>query len=367
MELRDDVKNALSNDGEILKVSLSEVEAIIASELYKVRVQSPQIKNYGTFVATVISDFMLSVQKQKIDLVVYCYWKIVRRGSGDAIYFNGKIAALRFFSHLLNQPRFVDMKHSHAVNLGIPLKYEAVPTDVSPIRMVNSMADALILCGNANRGRLENDPEFEECKKLDTEEETPKNAETEVNDGVIEVIACIGFSDIAGAIAKNCYQMHPFHNPESVYRIIRDTFTELREFRFMKNPPFTYAMVGKDFECLQSVRPADLFNELNRILMSLPDFRKLNLSLVEKRADITDPDDPSHSGGICFVSRYGGPAKENDFIDLDACSRNIYLSILEDCLDEEVDTLRNKRFNVFPWLTPTHFEKNDKKEDQEEK
>lgn len=69
----------------------------------------------------------------------------------------------------------------------------------------------------------------------------------------------------------------------------------------------------------------DFIGWLDPMLNSIPQYRDLNLSAVEKRAGVA-VDDPARSQ-FSFTSRYDAPKPDHDFVDLDALIRNVARSL----------------------------------------
>ena len=76
------------------------------------------------------------------------------------------------------------------------------------------------------------------------------------------------------------------------------------------------------FWWVDGIEDAEKF--IRELLMPIPEFQELNLSNAEYSAGIAvdDPERPE----FAFISRYDGRDEDNDFIDLDACVRNICMS-----------------------------------------
>lgn len=125
--------------------------------------------------------------------------------------------------------------------------------------------------------------------------------------------ACI--NGIVGVI----YQMHPYHKPEGIDVIIdkiqqyyTDNCQDSEKDRSFKLLDF------KDYKEFETI--------LDKILKSIPEFTRYNISKAKQEEGVTDAEDPRNSGYM-FTDRYSEPKAYYNFIDLDACVRNISIQI----------------------------------------
>ena len=81
------------------------------------------------------------------------------------------------------------------------------------------------------------------------------------------------------------------------------------------------------------VDPDNTYELVESIMKSIPAFNELNLSQHEVDNGITLDDDRP---GFAFVSRYDTLQEYYDFVDLDACVRNINSQLYWDWLDNEM-------------------------------
>lgn len=129
-------------------------------------------------------------------------------------------------------------------------------------------------------------------------------------------------SSVAGVI----YEMHPYHLPED-FNVIINKFEEY--FHSIKEDTFVLC----EFENKKA-----LYKWLKEFLMDIEEFKNLNISRKLKDEGVKDTNDMRNSG-IYFTSRYDKTeldTRYNDFIDLDACIRNIYNEILiKESLDHD--------------------------------
>lgn len=126
------------------------------------------------------------------------------------------------------------------------------------------------------------------------------------------------------AIGGQLFDQAPNRQPrkaEIIMAKVRDAFREdainFNEYYYMKVP--------------------DVYKYVKELLMSIPEFKELNLSQneFEKRIDVDDPSRPK----FAFSSRYDKETSESwrrDFIDLDAFIRNATNNIYSE-IDLETD------------------------------
>ena len=125
--------------------------------------------------------------------------------------------------------------------------------------------------------------------------------------------------EIIFGITGTIYEMHPYHSPEGIDKIMEAVNKWLDEKVDVSGEIYTTFKIFS----------YDNFNtfekELRTILMGILEFRQLNISRKLKDAGVNDIND-ERNNGIVFSSRYDSDTKDkrySDFIDLDACIRNI--------------------------------------------
>ena len=117
---------------------------------------------------------------------------------------------------------------------------------------------------------------------------------------------------LINAVTGVIYEMHPYHHPEGIDAIV----DKIEEF---------YETSDKvKFKRFLEVSDKDEFNPIIKdILMSIPEFRKLNISRKLRDQGVDDLDDERNQG-IRVTTRYDScDDRYTDFIDLDAAIQNI--------------------------------------------
>lgn len=135
----------------------------------------------------------------------------------------------------------------------------------------------------------------------------------------MELKARITYSDIINAITGVIYEMHPYHKPENIDKIV-DILNNWYE-----NTPDVSGHIDSRFKLFEWDSWNDFEKWLKEFLMKIPEFRQLNISRALKDQGVVDCDDKRNSGFV-FTSRYDTDTKDKrytDFVDLDACIRNI--------------------------------------------
>lgn len=131
-------------------------------------------------------------------------------------------------------------------------------------------------------------------------------------------------------ISGTIYEMHPYHKPENIDKIIEKLLEYFKNYNKNKNDTIVL-LEFNDYD--------DFYKWLKEFLLNIKEFRQLNISKKLKDAGVDDVDDERNSG-IIFIDRYTKKtydSRYNDFVDLDACIRNIYNGIIvekeydEDC------------------------------------
>lgn len=138
--------------------------------------------------------------------------------------------------------------------------------------------------------------------------------------------AFISNKQIIGSTSGIIYRMHPYHNPEGMHTIINSLIDEMNKLPYKGNPKSTFKLY--EFESW------DAFEKwLHDVLFNILEFRQLNISKKLKDAGVIDTNDERNKG-FRFTSAYDietDDSRYTDFIDLDACVRNIVREI--DMLD----------------------------------
>lgn len=127
---------------------------------------------------------------------------------------------------------------------------------------------------------------------------------------------------IIGCVSGTIYQMHPYHKPENIDKIIEKLLEYFKNYN--KNTNDTFVL-------LEFNNYDDFYKWLKEFLLNIKEFRQLNISKKLKDAGVDDVDDERNSG-IKFVDRYTVEtydSRYDDFVDLDACIRNIYNNIID--------------------------------------
>ena len=118
------------------------------------------------------------------------------------------------------------------------------------------------------------------------------------------------------------YRLAPNYNPRNIGIITTKIIEEFKkDAQTISNNFFYYSV---------DVNEVHKFTE--NILMQIDEFRELNVSQNEYVRGIK-VDDPNRSS-IQFVSAYDVPPSYDDFVDLDACIRNIANIIVNDAFTD---------------------------------
>lgn len=121
--------------------------------------------------------------------------------------------------------------------------------------------------------------------------------------------------DIAGYLARWAVQQHPYHAPEGLFEVVQSVLDKARaDFKEMADPlPMHWFASYGDLKAWLSE--------------ALANDRRVTTWNV--------PRSGRHHGSFVAVSRYGGPAKEDDFIDIDALVINVARDVWDDALEFE--------------------------------
>ena len=130
-------------------------------------------------------------------------------------------------------------------------------------------------------------------------------------------------SQIIEAFTGVIYGMHPYHKPENFDKIMDTLLKRLdTKAETHKGKKLTFIML--EYESIN-----DFEKKLKEFLFKIKEFRQLNISKKLKDAGVEDIDDERNSG-IKFSSRFDRDTEDErytDFVDLDACIRNIVISV----------------------------------------
>jgi len=108
--------------------------------------------------------------------------------------------------------------------------------------------------------------------------------------------------EIVGQIARHAVQQHPFNAPEGLFELVQDVLGKSRA----------------DFPDGVPELPMRWFKDSSEIEIWLRDGFTGHQTL-----EAWNTPKSRHGAQIVFSSRYGGPAPEDDFIDIDALWRNV--------------------------------------------
>lgn len=124
---------------------------------------------------------------------------------------------------------------------------------------------------------------------------------------------------ILGTLASNAIQQSPYL-PGNLERVLNAANDRLAPF-----------FDATDLQLIE-VTDRELIDIIEPVLKSIPEFNDWNLSKVEREHGISFDDE--NRPPFAFISRYGSPREESDFVDLDALIRNI----ANDCQREHLIT-----------------------------
>lgn len=130
-------------------------------------------------------------------------------------------------------------------------------------------------------------------------------------------------SQLIEAFTGVIYRMHPYHKPENFDKII-DALLEHLDTKAKTNNGKKLTFILLEYESIN-----DFKKKLKEFLFEIKEFRQLNISKKLKDAGVEDINDERNSG-IKVSTRYNVDTEDErytDFIDLDACIRNIVFDI----------------------------------------
>ena len=127
------------------------------------------------------------------------------------------------------------------------------------------------------------------------------------------------------AVTGTIYAMHPYHKPENFDKIM-DALLKFLDSKaeVHKGKKLTFIML--EYESID-----DFKKKLKEFLFGIKEFRQLNISKKLKDAGVEDINDDRNKG-IRFSNSYSVETQDGrytDFIDLDACIRNIVFNVNE--------------------------------------
>ena len=128
---------------------------------------------------------------------------------------------------------------------------------------------------------------------------------------------------IIQAISGTIYAMHPYHKPENFDKIM-DALLELLNSKAEIHNGKNCTFIILEYESIKEFE-----KKLKEFLFSIKEFRQLNISKKLKDEGVEDIGDKRNSG-IKLLTRHDIDTEDErytDFIDLDACIRNIVLNI----------------------------------------
>lgn len=150
---------------------------------------------------------------------------------------------------------------------------------------------------------------------------------------------CI-IKNIAGVI----YEFAPYSKPRNIDKIIDHVINKIDDYKEKSKVKHKY-----EFTVLTFVNYDTFYNILKEWLFSCKEYEQLNISELEWKKGITEP-----SNGISFVTAASVIDEERDFIDLDACVRNIYNSIIEEIINDKTNCFLCKHAEEYGSMTPSN-------------
>lgn len=133
----------------------------------------------------------------------------------------------------------------------------------------------------------------------------------------------ISNNEIIQSVCGVIYRSHPYHKPENIDKIVDKFLNYYRNYD-------DGGSKNNRFKLLEFKSCDDFYKWLKDFLLDIKEFRQLNISKRLKEKGVDDIDDKRNKG-IRFIDRYTIEDEDSaydDFIDLDACIRNIYNDII---------------------------------------
>lgn len=131
---------------------------------------------------------------------------------------------------------------------------------------------------------------------------------------------------LINSVAGTIYAMSPLYQPRNIESIMNKVRDKFREVAYNINEWYTYNIDEKNF-----------YKFIETMMKSIPEFRELNLSYNEyiKNISVDDENRPKYSFSSIY-DKYTSESWKSDFIDLDACVRNI-VNMYYDLIDSNED------------------------------
>lgn len=137
---------------------------------------------------------------------------------------------------------------------------------------------------------------------------------------------------LIGGIVGVIYEMHPYHNPEGINNIVETLNKWCDETKDCSG------RTNDSWKLFEWDSWNDFEKWLKEFLYNILEFRQLNISKALKDKGVKDVDDERNKG-FKFTDRYTRETQDDryyDFIDLDACIRNIINNIdIRQQMDED--------------------------------
>ena len=130
-------------------------------------------------------------------------------------------------------------------------------------------------------------------------------------------------SQLIQAVTGTIYSMHPYHKPENFDKIM-DALLE-----FIDSKAEVYNGKKLTFVILEYESINEFKKKLKEFLFGIKEFRQLNISKKLKDVGVEDINDDRNKG-FRFLDGHSVEIEDErytDFIDLDACVRNIVFSV----------------------------------------
>lgn len=131
--------------------------------------------------------------------------------------------------------------------------------------------------------------------------------------------------DILAAFAANIIRQSPYSGVENLPTILEDIRVYLISLGFVDE---NTVKDKYDTSLYHTMTTEEIYDILKNIRDNVPTFNMLNITKVELDAGITDPNDEKRSIKMSIVGRGIYIPRDRDFIDLDACIRNVYNTII---------------------------------------
>lgn len=130
---------------------------------------------------------------------------------------------------------------------------------------------------------------------------------------------------IVASFAYCIIKQSPYTSVENLKGILEDIRKYLIELTFPDENTFPEKY---EISLYKKFSYEELYTLLENIRDNVQSFRKLNITKKEIDNGIEDCDDPKRTTKFSITSKYSYTNRDCDFIDLDACIRNVYNLIL---------------------------------------